>query len=202
MARIPTVLWSQRKDKIFLTIDVQDAKEPKVEVKNAEGHGTLVFSGKAGSDSSLYELTLNFLKEVDADNSKINITPRNVVLVVAKPEGDIEHWPRLTKEPGKQHTHIKVDWDKWVDEDEEDDKPEPAMDMSQFGDLGGMMGGGGGMGGMAGMMGGMGGMMGGMGGMGGMAGLQGMNFTDLGGEGSDSDDEDLPDLESAPAPQA
>jgi hypothetical protein len=31
---------------------------------------------------------------------------------------------RLTKEPAKQHRNVQCDWDKWVDEDEEDEKPE------------------------------------------------------------------------------
>ena len=30
------------------------------------------------------------------------------------------HWPRLLKAPGKV-PHVKTDFDKWVDEDEEDE---------------------------------------------------------------------------------
>lgn len=78
-------------------------------------------------------------------------------------------------------THIKVDWDKWVDSDDEEDNFDPSsMDMSSMAGLGG----GGGMGGLANMMGGgmrmpgmgmMPGMMGGGGaGMPGAADLQQM----------------------------
>ncbi len=104
-----------------------------------------------------------------------------------------EHWPRLLKETGKVGRNIKVDWNKWVDEDEEEDKPDD-LDMSQLQNL--QQFGGGGMPGM----GGMGGMPG-MGGMGGMPGMADMNFEDLGGDdeningAADSDDEDLPPLE-------
>jgi hypothetical protein len=34
-----------------------------------------------------------------------------------------EHWPRLLKNSGK-YNWLKADWSKWVDEDEEDAKPD------------------------------------------------------------------------------
>ena len=107
-------------------------------------------------------------------------------------------------------TITQVDWDKWVDEDDEDEAAAggmpPGFDMSQMqsmmGGMGGM-GGGGGMGGLEAMMSGMGGMMGG--GMGGGANFGGAELDSMdfgaGGdlEGDDSDDEDLPPLEPTTA---
>ncbi|KAG1668035.1 hypothetical protein FOA52_006568 [Chlamydomonas sp. UWO 241] len=221
---IPTVLWAQRTDKLYITIEVPDCKEPKTELSNVDGHGRLTFAGKGGSEQLDYAVDLDFNKEIDVEGSKIAITARHIFIIVAKPEEDTEHWPRLTKE--KHQSHIKCDWDKWVDEDEEDDDKfdTSGMEMNGFGGgggrgpPGGMGGMGGGMGGPGGMdlsalMGGMGGGGGGMGGMdmeqmkammagigggGGMGGMGGMG-GDMGegeeGEEDDSDnDEDLPDL--------
>ena len=89
-----------------------------------------------------------------------------------------EHWPRLLKDTGKVGRNIKVDWNKWVDEDEEEDKPDD-FDMSQLQNL----------------------QQFGGDGAGGMPGLGNVNFVDMGGDdedvngAADSDDEDLPPLE-------
>ncbi len=40
-----------------------------------------------------------------------------------KKEVKKEHWPRLLKNSGK-YNWLKADWGKWVDEDEEDAKPD------------------------------------------------------------------------------
>jgi hypothetical protein len=39
-------------------------------------------------------------------------------VIKKKEEG---HWPRLTKDSGKHLTHIKCDWNKWVDGDDGDE---------------------------------------------------------------------------------
>jgi hypothetical protein len=69
-----------------------------------------------------------------------------------KKEAKAEYWPRLTKDKAKLH-FLKTDFDKWVDEDEQDAAPEDSDYM-------------GGMGGAAGMEG-----MGGVGGDGGFPGI-------------------------------
>merc|ERR1712087_935092 len=58
-----------------------------------------------------------------------------------------EFWPRLLKDKALEKNQVKIDWDRYVDEDEE----EEGFDMSNM--EGGMgMGGGGGMPGMPGGM--------------------------------------------------
>ncbi|KAL0051790.1 hypothetical protein WJX82_002176 [Trebouxia sp. C0006] len=200
MPLLPNIQWAQRKDRVYLTIDLQNAKNPTIKLDNGSDgkHGHVSFKGKAqshatGADAHEYEVELDLFGAIDSEESKISISDRSVLLVIAKQEPTGEHWPRLLKETGKVGRNIKVDWNKWVDEDEEEDKPDD-LDMSQLQNL--QQFGGGGMPGM----GGMGGMPG-MGGMGGMPGMADMNFEDLGGDdeningAADSDDEDLPPLE-------
>ncbi|KNC99743.1 Hsp90 cochaperone SBA1 [Spizellomyces punctatus DAOM BR117] len=184
-ALAPEVLWAQRADELFVTINLSDVEDPKIDVTPS----SLKFAGKARGNQ--YAVTIDFYKEVDPETSKQSITARNLSFVLAKKEKGQEYWPRLTKEKGKLHW-LKTDFSKWKDEDE-DDEPVQAgfegMDFSQFQGMGGM-------GGMSGM-GGLGGL-GGLGGMGGMDfGAGGMDFGSDEKDSDDEDDEDMPDLEVA-----
>ena len=88
---------------------------------------------------------------------------------VVKPSSDQEYWPRLLKSTQKV-PNIKVDWSKWVDEDEEGG----AADKFDMGDLQNLSNF----------------DMSGLGGAG-AAGAGAGGFD----AGEDSDDEDLPDLQ-------
>jgi len=187
----PSVQWAQRKNCVFLTVCVEDCKSPVVKIEE----NSVFFSGKGGVDSKDYELTIDLFEPVSLDQSIWEVRGRGTDIVLAK---DTESfWPRLTKSQQKHHW-LKVDFNKWKDEDDDsDDDSRP----DKMGGMGGM-----GMPGMGGMgMPGMGGenmdfaeMMKNMGGLGG--GDMGMgkpSMADLpDGEGSsDSDDDDLPQLE-------
>lgn len=132
-----------------------DVKDESIDLSDT----TLKFKGK--SDSKDYELNIEFFHEVDSEGSTYKVLPRSVQMHVMKKDKDQEEfWPRLLKDKALEKNQVKIDWDRYVDEDEEDEAG--GFDMSAM--EGGM-----GMGGMPGM-GGMGGMpgMGGMGGAGGM----------------------------------
>jgi len=193
--------WAQRSDTIYLTIALPDVKNSKIDLEESK----LTFAGT--SNDKQYEITLDFFKPLDKEGSKINVLERNVQMLLKKKDTEEEFWPRLLKDKLLEKGCVTIDWDRYVDEDEEDEAG--AFDQSNLAggmDMASMMGGMGGMGGMPGM-GGMGGMPGmGGGGMGGMdmealmkqmgdmkGGMPDMG--DLGGDGEDSDDDDLPDLE-------
>jgi hypothetical protein len=162
-----------------------DVKEETIDLSDK----SLVFKGK--SENKDYEVNIDFFEEVDAEGSTYNVLPRSVQMHVMKKDKDNEEfWPRLLKDKLLAKNQIKLDWDRYVDEDEEEEAG--GFDMSQMqggmgmGGQGGMpgMGGGGmppGMGGMPGMGGGMPGMGGGMPGMdgGGMGGMGGMDMEAL-----------------------
>lgn len=185
----PEVLWAQRsnadvpeKNLILLTISVPDV--PKDKIKLDLKPTGLVFTGYSESLKKTYHLDIEFYAEIDTEQSTINHTGKNVEFRLRKKEAKEEFWPRLLKDSKKVH-YLKTDFDKWVDEDEQEEAPED--------DLGGM-----GAGGMD-----MASMMGGMGGMGGAGGdFGGIDFSKLGGAGGDldaddddDDDEEMPELE-------
>lgn len=197
------IKWAQRSDSVYLTIALPDVKDETINLSDEK----LVFKGK--SQDKEYEVDIEFFKPVDAKGSTYKILPRSVQMVVmkaTKEDGeDEEFWPRLLKDKALEKNQVKIDWDRYVDEDEEEEAG--GFDMSAL--EGGM-----GMGGMPGM-GGMGGMPG-MEGMGGMGGPGGMDMEalmkqmgDMGGPGGggdakepdsdddSDDDDDLPDLEES-----
>ncbi|KAI8964744.1 HSP20-like chaperone [Daldinia sp. FL1419] len=186
MAQVtPEVLWAQRssnaepeKNFIYLTISVPDV--PKENLKLDLQPTTLTFTGHSETLKRTYHLELTFYAEIDPAESKVHHTARNVELKLRKKELNDEYWPRLLKD-SKKVQFLKTDFDKWVDEDEQNEAPEE--DFSQFGGMGGMPG-----------MGGAGGDFGGidfskLGAAGGMPGMPG------GDEEEEESDDDMPALE-------
>jgi hypothetical protein len=99
----------------------------------------LKFNGK--SDSKDYQVNIEFLKAVDAEGSTYKVLPRSVQMhILKKDKEEEEFWPRLLKDKALEKNQVKVDWDRYVDEDEEAE--EGGFDMSN---LEGGMGMGGGM---------------------------------------------------------
>lgn len=134
MASGSIVLWAQRsseteaeKNFIYLTISVPDVKPANLKLKLTST--SLSFSGHSDSLKKDYAVDLEFYGEVDTDNSKTNHTAKNVELVLRKKELKEEFWPRLLKDAKKVH-FLKTDFDKWVDEDEQDEAPEDDIGKS------------------------------------------------------------------------
>jgi len=193
---IPEVIWAQRSNKtdaaknfIYLSIIVPDVEQKnlKLDIKPT----TVTYSGHSESLKRDYHVVLELWGEIDASESKINHTGKSTQLVLRKKELKEEFWPRLLKGDKKVH-FLKTDFDKWVDEDEQDEAPEDDL-AANMGGMGGMPG----MGDMSSMMGGAGGDFG------------GIDFSKLGGGGAgpeggeeeaeedddEDDDEDMPGLE-------
>jgi hypothetical protein len=128
------VLWAQRSNKtdaaknfIYLTITVPDVQASKLKLDLKPT--TLTFAGHSDSLKRDYQVALEFYAEIDPAESKINHTAKNIELVLRKKELKEEFWPRLLKDAKKVH-FLKTDFDKWVDEDEQDEAPEEDLGIS------------------------------------------------------------------------
>ena len=115
-----------------------DIKDQTITLTDTELH----FKGI--SEKKDYVVNIVFFEEVDAEGSTYNVLAREVHFHIMKKNKEKEEfWPRLMKDKALEKNQVKVDWDRYVDEDEEDG----GFDMSAM--EGGMgMGGMGGMGGM------------------------------------------------------
>ncbi|XP_077213648.1 co-chaperone protein p23-1-like [Tasmannia lanceolata] len=128
MSRHPIVKWAQRAEKLYITIELPDAKDVKLKL---EPEGKFYFSATSGTDKIPYEVDIDLCDKVNVDESKASIGLRNICYLVKKAEE--KWWSKLLKQDGKTPAFLKVDWDKWVDEDEE---PERKFgDDMDFGDM-------------------------------------------------------------------
>ncbi|KAL6213856.1 hypothetical protein ACLB2K_013295 [Fragaria x ananassa] len=127
MGRHPIVKWAQRPDTLYITIDLPDAQDVKLKL---DPEGKFLFSATTGKEKTPYEVDLDLYDKIDVNESKASIGLRNICYLVKKAES--KWWSRLIKQEGKAPVFLKVDWDKWVDEDE--DAQGPGNDMD-FGDL-------------------------------------------------------------------
>ena len=59
----PLVKWAQRPNLIFLTVCLEDCKEPKIQVDADK----LYFKGIGGPENKEHEVTIEFLKEIDTE---------------------------------------------------------------------------------------------------------------------------------------
>ena len=133
---VPTVLWAERSDKVrparasgssfvrliplraaqvYITIEVTDCAKEATAV-SVDPSGKLSFRGRSGGGQA-YALELQLCKPVDAEATKIAVTPRAVLLVVHKAGDDAasgKRWGRLLAAPGKPPHYVKVDWSKCV----------------------------------------------------------------------------------------
>lgn len=193
----PEVLWAQRssasdaaKNIVFLTINAAEITPQSYKCEITPTGISFSGTNNKGVD---YAVDLVFVEEIIPEESKQHISSRGTEFVLRKKEKKGEFWPRLLKESKRMH-FLKTDFDKWADEDEQEEKEDIGFGGGDFG--GGDFGGG--------DFGGMGMDMGGMSGMGGLdfsklAASEGLgdlsNIPPGTGEDSD-DDDDMPELES------
>ncbi|PYI04510.1 HSP20-like chaperone [Aspergillus sclerotiicarbonarius CBS 121057] len=177
----PEVTWAQRSsasdaERNYLYVNIKAADVARTSATLDIKPTSVTFTGDSKKGVK-YHVSLELFGEIDPENSKVNHSDREVELVLRKKELKEEFWPRLLKTTQKIH-FLKTDFDKWVDEDEQDEVNEDDY-ANNFGGFEGL---GGGEGGLSNIdfskLG---------------AGLDG----DAGAGGEEEDDEDMPELEEA-----
>ncbi|MGW0607735.1 p23/wos2 family protein [Streptomyces sp. NPDC002640] len=139
----PEILWAQRssasdpaKNILYVTVDLRDIQEGTLVCKLTPT--SLHFSATAGTGDTAadYAADLDFYAEIDPQKSSQRLTSRSLSLVLRKSETKEEYWPRLTKD---RAFHVKTDFDKWVDQDEQDGRNDAsADDFGMMNDMGGL----------------------------------------------------------------
>ena len=112
--------WAQHKKIVFITLEANNlSEEGRVISLTPEGH--LHFQGINRVTQAHYLLDLNLFDEVTVESTKWKVTDFSVQFSISKKNESASFWPRLVKEKGKMNL-ITVDWARWVDEDEADEK--------------------------------------------------------------------------------
>ncbi|KAI8546135.1 hypothetical protein RHMOL_Rhmol07G0093300 [Rhododendron molle] len=115
MIRHPDVKWAQRLDKVYITVLLSDAKHVEV---NLEPDGRFTFSAIAGVENHLYGVKLSLYGKVNLKGGQINQRKRSILCVIMKTEK--KWWKKLLRGDEKMPHNVKVDWEKWVDEEDDD----------------------------------------------------------------------------------
>ena len=110
---VPLVLWAQRKDRILVSIQLEDVSSEQIFVDTTK----LTFSGQSHGIS--YAIDLEFHSNIVPEESKQRKGGREFYFDLKKKEIG-PFWPRLLKDKAK-HANIKIDFNRWKDEDESDD---------------------------------------------------------------------------------
>ncbi|CAA7393005.1 unnamed protein product [Spirodela intermedia] len=127
MSRHPTTKWAQRSDEVYLKIELPDAKDVSLEL---QPEGKFIFS--ATKDGVPYEIEIELFDKINVEESKATVGVRHIAYVIKKAEK--KWWSRILKQEGKPPAFLKVDWDRWVDEEDEDETERVDVDKKDFSD--------------------------------------------------------------------
>lgn len=122
----PLVLWAQRADKVFVSVQLGDITEEQIKLET----GSLSF--KANSQGKVWETLIEFNSNIIPEESSQKNLGREFLFELRKKDPG-PFWPRLIKDTKKQQ-NIKVDFNRWKDEDDESED-------EGMGGMGGMGGG-------------------------------------------------------------
>ncbi|CAF4883936.1 unnamed protein product [Pieris macdunnoughi] len=111
----PPVTWAQRKTCVFVVFNVE-CEKPDIKIENR----LISFKGLCGPEQKLNEVELSLFDEIDPEKSIQVNKGRFIELVLAKVNSDAAFWPALTSDK-KKHHWLKVDFQRWQDEDESED---------------------------------------------------------------------------------
>uniref|UniRef100_A0A1B6DZR9 Very-long-chain (3R)-3-hydroxyacyl-CoA dehydratase n=1 Tax=Clastoptera arizonana TaxID=38151 RepID=A0A1B6DZR9_9HEMI len=115
----PFVFWAQDANYLYLKVDLKDIKKNTIKLNNEELD--MEAYGIGGHGPSVYNVKLKFFNNIIASDTKkrqLRITPQGVQFTLKKAEN--KWWPRLL-ESARKPAWVKIDFDKWMNEDDEDD---------------------------------------------------------------------------------
>ena len=107
----PRMKWCEREDKVYLTIELPDAKDAAVTIEARE------FTFRATAAGATYEERIALFADVSKEKSTYAVTARQVFCVLIKEEA--KWWERLLREGEKKPANLHVDFDRWADEDDD-----------------------------------------------------------------------------------
>lgn len=144
MTSHPVVYWAQRSNKsdptkniCYLTIKIIDPIDIKYDISLT----TFQFSASSKSEGKKYEMEFDFYDEVDTEDIITNFkSGSKLFFIIKKKNLSEDYWPRLIKDT-KKNTCIKTDFDRWVDQEDQNEVKPSEDDLSNIMNMGGGPGG-------------------------------------------------------------
>ena len=116
----PSILWAQDRANLFITIEVNNFKNQDITFNT----NNVRLVGASGNIE--YDIVIDFNSDIVNEKSNWIIKQNCIELVVMK--GKQLFWQKLTK---NKQNNIRIDWQKWKDEDG-DDEDDILQDFSSF----------------------------------------------------------------------
>ena len=120
----PEILWAQSRVNIFLTIIVNDLKQHKIVIEE----NYLILQGEI-NDGEL-DLKLEFFKNINKNESKWRIYSNKIEFLLVK-EIPI-FWNKFSN---IKYNNLKIDWNKWQDEDDSEGESNKSGILKDFSDF-------------------------------------------------------------------
>ena len=111
----PTILWAQDKKSIFLTFEIRNIKEQDIQLLEQN------IKIKGRNENNEFDVDIQLFSSIDTEQSTLAIKPKGIIITLKK-SVDI-FWNKLST---VKMNNLKIDWSKWVNEDDsdlEDDYP-------------------------------------------------------------------------------
>jgi len=143
----PTLLWYQTRDHVIFNIELQQVSNLNITITE----DNISFSGI--SKNNLYEINFDLFESINKDESSFIQQEKSIAFTLKKNSSD--YWKILTKDKNLYKNNIKINWNRWIDEDAEEDEVPNEGGMPENFDFQQMMQSMGGMGDMSSMMQGM-----------------------------------------------
>lgn len=118
--RSPFVFWAQDKDHIFLKVDVQDSVSPVIKIQ--ENTLEVITEGCGAGGVNLYRSFIKLLHPIVEKESTYTVLASHIDVRLVKLSQD-DWWPKL-HEGAKKLPWLKLDFDRWKNEEEEEDEEE------------------------------------------------------------------------------
>ncbi|KAH0787034.1 HSP20-like chaperone [Histomonas meleagridis] len=108
-------MWAQGRTTVYVTIKLQDVQDEEIQFNP----NCFIFKGRTVSPDQKYDLNLELFDEIDPTDKETRYVKygRYIQLNLRKRNSSV-WWPRLAKTTQKLH-YVKIDWEKWVDDDED-----------------------------------------------------------------------------------
>ncbi|XP_019697101.1 very-long-chain (3R)-3-hydroxyacyl-CoA dehydratase isoform X2 [Harpegnathos saltator] len=115
----PFVYWAQTESQVTLKVDLTDVKDLNVDIQNNLLKVTAYGQGARGWNN--YSFSLNLHSPINPNESNYKVIDRQVDFMLKKKSNG--WWPRLISYPQKP-SWLKIDFDKWKNEDMDDNEDE------------------------------------------------------------------------------
>ena len=117
----PQILWAKDRKSIFLTFEIRDIKEQNIKFSEKN------ISIQGRNDKNEFNISIDLYSEINCEESTWSIKPKGIICTLNK---NVEKfWSKLS--PVKMN-NLKIDWTKWVNEDDSDLEEDYPFDKNEI----------------------------------------------------------------------